>query len=310
MITETQAKNTHYNGTAAVWYTSHHAITERDWRNIREFDGPHHPMLGYYRSDDPAVLRQHLHWLRRAGIDAIVYDMYGAKDMTLLDIPRDPTLPLLVDALAHQENESRQLKLIIWLEKYYTNPSLEEYRYALDYVKEHLANQPFYFHYRGKPLIVTYLNGDNTAIDEIEWENDFFSLRRIRPYHSDVWSYVEHYPQRLSRQWMVASPGFDPYLELAYLARYYHGEANPDYAKIKAESRSAAAGREDGVYFTKQLLRARYGNPEFIFISGWNDWQYANQIEPAVEYGFQYVDLTARLLGRQDETAPYRSDGR
>ena len=51
---------------------------------------------------------------------------------------------------------------------------------------------------------------------------------------------------------------------------------------------------------------ARYGNPDIIFISGWNDWQYANQIEPAVEYGFQYVDIAARLLGRGPETAPYR----
>ena len=55
-----------------------------------------------------------------------------------------------------------------------------------------------------------------------------------------------------------------------------------------------------------RLLRARYGDPDIIFISGWNDWQYANQIEPAVEYGYRYVDLAASLLGRSAETAPYR----
>ena len=49
----------------------------------------------------------------------------------------------------------------------------------------------------------------------------------------------------------------------------------------------------------------RYGNPIHLH-SGWNDWQYANQIEPAVEYGCQYVDLAASLLGRAAETAPYR----
>ena len=68
--------------------------------------------------------------------------------------------------------------------------------------------------------MLTYHNGDNHAIDEVEWENEFFTLRRIRPYHSDVWSYVEHYPQRLSREWMAVSPGSDPYLEHAYLAKY------------------------------------------------------------------------------------------
>ena len=51
---------------------------------------------------------------------------------------------------------------------------------------------------------------------------------------------------------------------------------------------------------------ARQGDPQIIFISGWNDWQYANQIEPAVEYQFKYVDMTARLLGRQAETQIYK----
>ena len=37
---------------------------------------------------------------------------------------------------------------------------------------------------------------------------------------------------------------------------------------------------------------------------------YANRIEPAVEYGYRYVDLAASLLGRSAETAPYRAAGR
>jgi hypothetical protein len=43
-----------------------------------------------------------------------------------------------------------------------------------------------------------------------------------------------------------------------------------------------------------------------IFISGFNDWACCMQIEPAKEYGFLYLDLAARLLGRQTETLPYR----
>ncbi len=64
--------------------------------------------------------------------------------------------------------------------------------------------------------------------------------------------------------------------------------------------------REDGAYFRKQFLRAREVNPEIIFISGWNDWQYGSQIEPAKKYKLKYLDLTAQMLGRWDETARYR----
>jgi hypothetical protein len=252
------------------------------------------------------MLREQLRWMRRAGIDVIVYDCYGIATFDLADLPNDQTLALLAEELAHQEGESRRLQLIIWLEKFASNPSLEDYRFALRYVREHLAEKDFYFRYAGRPLVVTYHNGQNDAIDEIAWENDYFTLRRIRPYYSDVWAYVDYYPQRLSREWMVASPGFDPYVEHAYMAKYYRPVPNPDYDQIRQDCRKWAADREGGEFFKKQLLRVRYGNPAIAFISGWNDWMYACQIEPAVEYGFQYVDMAARLLGRQAETAPCR----
>ena len=305
-MTEQQAVSKRFPGTVAVWFSTHYQRDDRDWNNIREFDGAYHPLIGYYRSDDLRTLREQLRGMRRAGIDTIVYDCYGTAEFELTDLPNDRALALLTQELAHQDDEPRKLSLIIWLEKYFVNPTLDSYRFALHYVREHLTEQPYYYRYDGKPLVVTYHNGNNDSIDEIEWDNDYFSLRRIRPYNSDVWSYVDNYPQRLNREWMVASPGFDAYLELAYVAKYYHKEPNPDFAKIREESAKHAAGREEGEFFRKQLLRARYGDPRIIFISGWNDWQYANHIEPAVEYEYRYVDQAARLLGRESETAPYR----
>jgi hypothetical protein len=81
---------------------------------------------------------------------------------------------------------------------------------------------------------------------------------------------------------------------------------HPDLAKVR--EKAARADREDGAFFKKQLLWAKQADPEIIFISGWNDWQYGNHIEPAVEYGYQYVDLAAQVLGRAQETAVYRVD--
>lgn len=304
------AQKVRYGGTVAVWFSSHYQIDTRDWDNIEEFHGDHHPLLGYYRSDDPKVLRQQLHWMRRAGIDLIVYDVFSTGKWDLTDLAKDRTLPLLVDELAHQEGQPRKLQLAIWLEKYLGNPTVEQYRYALDYVRRNLAPHDFYFRYAGKPLVVAYLNGRNNAIYQIEWENSFFSLHRIRPYYSDVWAYIDHSPQRLNRDWMPASPGFDPYLENAYIAAHVRKEKNPDLAAIRRDSRQQAADRVNGGFFEQQLLRVREGNPNIVFISGWNDWQYACQIEPAVEYGFRYVDMAASLLGRELETSPYRQDQR
>ena len=303
-----EAQSTRFDGTVALWYSSHSRVDSRDWDLIEEFQGPHHPLLGYYKSDDPEVLRTQLRWMRRAGVDVIVYDVYGCGKLSIADLPNDRALALLVDELSHQEHEPRKLQLIIWLEAWNSNPSAEQYRFGLDYVRDHLADRDFCYGYNGLPLVVTYLNNDNEAINEIEWETRDLALRRIRPYNSDVWSYLQQYPQRLNRQWMPVSPGFDPFLENMYIAKYVNREPHSDRERIYRESRQSAAERDEGRLFEKQLLRAREGDPEIIFISGWNDWQYACQIEPAVEYGFQYVDMAARILGREAETAPYRDD--
>lgn len=299
-----------FDGTVALWFTSHYPLWDRDWKNIEQFDGPLHPLAGYYRPDDPAVLRQQLRDMRRAGVDLIVYDVFSTDQATTLaELPNETTLPLLMHELAHQDGESRQLKLCLWLERYVDNPSLEQYRFALDYIRRHLAEQDYYYRYQGRPLVVTYLNGlpgANRAIDEIEYENTYFSLRRIRPYDSDVWSYIEKYPQKLSRTWMSACPAIDPYLEMAYQATLPGAAQPPDFQAVRREADEHRADRADGAYYRRQLGRAREANPEIIFISGWNDWQYGCQIEPAREYGYQYVDLTADILGRWAETEPYR----
>ncbi|MFC1600909.1 glycoside hydrolase family 99-like domain-containing protein [Candidatus Sumerlaeota bacterium] len=300
-----QASNTRFDGTVAMWFSTHYQIDPREWDTIQELNGPYHPAAGYYRSDDPQILKRQLREMRRAGVDLIVYDAFASLALPLTDFTKDRALAMLVEELAHQQHEARKLQLAIYIEKYDSYPSAEEYEAALTYIRDNLANREFYFKYQGKPLVTSYLDEYPEHLDEIEWRNDDFTMRRIRPYQSDVWSYIHPYPQPLRKDWMVVSPGYDSFMENAYLARMA-GDA--DLAQIRKEA--SKADREDGAFFERQLLRARMGNPEIIFISGWNDWQYGNHIEPAEEYGYKYVDLAARLLGRQQETSIYRDEAK
>jgi len=306
-----QATSSRYEGTVAVWYSGQFAHDPRDWRNNEEFGGLYHPTLGYYDSANRDVVRAHLQWMRRAGIDAIVYDAYSKASGDIWKAADDPLLRLLLEELSDQSGESRKLRLIYWLEKYALNPSLEQYLFGLDFVRRELAPLPFYYHYHDLPLVVVFANGkvgECDALEEARWQTRDLDLRVIRPFDdgADAWRYVDHFPQRLNREWMSVAPGFDSYMEEAYLAVHFNKEPQPDLDAIRAGS--SRADREDGAYFERQMLRARYADPDIVFISGWNDWQYANHIEPTEEYAFQYVDAAATLLGRGEETQPYRHD--
>jgi hypothetical protein len=300
------AGKTRYQGKVAIWYGSHFEDTAiHDWVPIKEWNGPFHPLLGEYTTGDREVVRQHLRWLRRAGVDVIFYDLCRIQpELTILDLPKQKTLQLIVEELSHQESEPRKLQLAIWMEKWNSNPTPEQYRFGLDYIRKNLAERDFYFRLDGKPLVVTYLNSAVPEIDEIDGEAaPHLAIRRLSPYPGvKGWKY---FGPDGDKACMTVNPGADGFMEGAFIAK--HVEKKPvDTEALRTRGKAAIEQRADGKYFENQLLKARQVDPKLIFISGWNDWAWCLQIEPAKEYGFQYVDLAARLLGREAETRPYR----
>jgi hypothetical protein len=106
---------------------------------------------------------------------------------------------------------------------------------------------------------------------------------------------------------MTVNPGANGFMEDAFIKQFVHKQA-VDAKALRERGKEAIQQRADGKYFENQLLTARAVDPKVVFISGWNDWAWCLQIEPAKEYGFKYVDLAARLFGREKETAPYRDE--
>ena len=302
-----EAQKIRYDGKVAICYFTHYETSfAHDWDLIKELNGPYRPTLGDYKTDDPQVVRQHLQGLRRAGVDVLLVDTTRVEqgDATLLNIGQQKSLQVLADQLAHQENESRKLQMVVWLEKWNGTPKPEHYRFALDYVRTNLAHRDFYFQFRGKPLVVAYFNTSDPAeiqalnkVDE-EFQQDL-TIRRINSGGS--WGYIGPAGNQES---FVVNPGSDPYMEVAFIQRLNGGTVNVE--ELRKHRPQTEAAREDGRLFERQLIQARAMNPEVLLVSGWNDWCYCLQIEPAVEYGFLYVDMLARLLGREAETKPYR----
>jgi hypothetical protein len=306
-MTAATAAKTRYAGSVAIWYGSHFEDTAiHDWVPIKEWNGPFHPMLGDYTTADRKVIRKHLEWIRRAGADVIVYDCCRIQpELTLFDLPNQKTLQLIVDELSHQQKEKRKLQLVIWIEKWNSNPTADQYRFGLDYVLKKLAPHDFYYRLDGKPLVVRYLNDGAPDFSEIDAKySTQLTLRRISPgTEPTAWGYF--FSHDASAECMTVNPGADGFMEMAFINNKLNHQPVDENA-LRAHGKDVLAARKDGKLFEDELLRARAVNPKLIFISGWNDWAYCMQIEPAKEYGFRYVDMAARLLGRSDETATYR----
>ncbi|RLE58840.1 MAG: hypothetical protein DRN53_07805, partial [Thermoprotei archaeon] len=56
--------------------------------------------------------------------------------------------------------------------------------------------------------------------------------------------------------------------------------------------------RQDGRYYIDSWNTALKHDPDWIFITSWNEWYENSQIEPSVEYGTMYLFLTKQQVMR------------
>ncbi len=104
------------------------------------------PYYGYYRADDPYILRRHAQMLTDAGIDVLIFDVtnaltyqnvYLALCQVFMDIRATGRTTPQIAFIAHSNSDTTVTKLY---NDFYNNPAYAQY-------------QPLWFRWQGKPLI-------------------------------------------------------------------------------------------------------------------------------------------------------------
>jgi uncharacterized protein (TIGR03437 family) len=66
----------------------------------------------------------------------------------------------------------------------------------------------------------------------------------------------------------------------------------PGYDDRKIRVPGLYTPREDGEYYRQSWEKALASDPDVVLITSWNEWPEATNIEPSVEFGYQYLELT------------------
>ncbi len=66
----------------------------------------------------------------------------------------------------------------------------------------------------------------------------------------------------------------------------------PGYDDRKIRDPGLYTPREDGEYYRRSWETALASDPDVVLITSWNEWPEATNIEPSVEFGYEYLDLT------------------
>lgn len=235
------------------------------------------PLWGYYHDTDPWVLRRNAVMLADAGVDVII-----------LDSTNGLTFPDAYEALFKAFDEARKdgikAPAIAFILPFGPNASAKaEIVQLYNDLYKPGRYKDLWFNWQGKPLIMAYpemLNIKDNAENEIR---NFFSFRPGQPVYDkgpqwkDHWGWLEVYPQHgfgkkpdggfeeavvgVAQNWTKAS-GLSAMNTPGAFGRNYTAKGN----------HTEPGAVNYGYNFQEQWDQALKINPDFIFITGWNEW--------------------------------------
>lgn len=296
------------------------------WGPMHAFHHWGEPLFGYYLSDDKWVYRKHAHMLSDAGVDVVIFDVTNG-----FTYPK--SYMALCEAWSEVRKDGGQTPQIAFLTPFFDPTRVVRDLYDNLYGKG--LYKDLWFEWKGKPLILAMR-------DRVEPElKDFFTFRGCQPSYfagptePNQWGWLEVYPQHIF-------PGSDgkPEQVVVGIGQNAQGDRLAAMSEHDTRGRSWHKGKKDerpgavnyGFNVVEQWERALEIDPEFIFITGWNEWiamrfnefngvkepvmlvdvfnqEYSRDIEPmkgghADHYYYQMVDYIRRYKGARPLPEP------
>lgn len=227
------------------------------------------PAAGYYMADDPWVIRHNLQMLEEAGVDVIFFDVTNA----LTYQPVYLQIMAVAEQMRLQGNPTPQFAFVTHSRGGYTVTKLYNDFYSRNLFPD------LWFYWQGKPLILGDKNAkmdDGAPLDPKI--RDFFTWRYSWAWEpgQDKWQWIDNYPQRWG--WHT-DPNVPEELPVAVashpvndIGRSYHGAPGNGGYEPPLNDQDIAADVDKGVYFQEQWDRTLQVDPQFVFVTGWNEW--------------------------------------
>ncbi|MGA2496207.1 MAG: hypothetical protein ABSH20_00610 [Tepidisphaeraceae bacterium] len=218
------------------------------------------PLWGYYLSTDEAVIRKQAQMLVNAGVDMVFLDATNA--VTYDNVVR--TVCRVWSDMRRAGQPTPQIAFITWTRSGQTVKYLYDHLYATGQYPE------LWFHWKGRPLILA-------KIAEFPADcKDFFTVRESWAWTKgqkwfgdgkDKWAWIDNHPQNPG--WHDA-PDRPEQISVCVaqhpvsnIGRSFHDGKEPAQAQWQSEL---------GLCFAEQWKRAIEVDPEFVLVTGWNEW--------------------------------------
>ena len=294
------------------------------------------PLLGYYKTTDPWVLRKHAEMLADAGVDVVFFDCTNGS------LTWEDSYEALMKTWDQAQKDGVKVPKIAFMLPFGPVPhSLVSLRQLYHDIYKSNRYKNLWFFWKGKPCIMGYPDNLTDSKEDKEIAK-FFTFRPGQPDYvdgasrDDQWAWLENYPQhgyiktengKFEQVSVGVSQNASPSTNGHCSAFNLPGSYGRSFSK-----RNGFDPRVDGYLygwnFQEQWDRAFELDPELVFITGWNeyiagqwlpnrgwtgdpfsfvdqfDWEHSRDIEPNKGWGdkgdvyfLQLIDNVRKFKG-------------
>lgn len=250
-------------------------------------------LYGYYRSNDPWVLRRHAQLLADAGVDTLIFDATNAQTY------RDTYFNLceVFTAIRREGGRTPQIAFMVNTKASPTAHKLFDDLYKPGHFRE------LWFQWNGRPLLIC---DPKEASPELR---NFFTLRAAHwPFTmtntKDAWHWEATFPQPYGFSEDPAKAE-QVNVSVAQNLRASDGKVT-DMSSGLARGRGFHDGKQDaspeainrGANFAEQWKRVPQLDPPFVMVTGWNEWIAGRYLRNGMN---TFVDQYTREFSRDIE---------
>ncbi|WP_229374639.1 hypothetical protein [Fibrella rubiginis] len=219
------------------------------------------PEAGYYRADDPWLIRRHLQMLTNAGVDILFMDVTNGS--TYIN-----TVKKLCGISMEMRRQGQHTPYICFVMNSKTKETLADLYNAI-YAKNLYAD--LWFRWQGKPLVLGKQEevSDPTQRSFFTWRYSWqFTDAKSQPGH---WQWLDTTPQDYG--W-VDDPNKPEEIPVAVASHpvFGVGKSNVNSRGGRLNRYFTTSATAEGGHFAEQWKRALTVNPSVVFVTGWNEW--------------------------------------
>lgn len=288
--------NPEVSGKWVHWRRGESDFSLLDQKGLPYVRATNHPTIGLYDSNDPLVIAGHLKLARNSGIDAFIATWWGQDDFTdkafeaALDVADEmkstTKLTAYYETVPDEDPQKAVADLVYVLETYGTRDSFFKvngvpvafiYGRAMGQLKAEQWDEVAAAVKRDKPAVLIADTDSRTRANKANFDGFHFynPVGRIKG-GTDMGTFYREYVEK------HRSPGKIVCLTII-----------PGYDDTYVREPGTAVSRENGDLYARSWSSAVNARPDWILITSWNEWHEGSEIEPSVEDGRVYLDMTA-----------------